>query len=97
MPFQLAAGDTGIRSVQSVTLGTSYGGGALSLVLYRPVAREGVTVANFGSGSLTGQNAIGANPGVRIYNDSCFWLIAEGAPAVTAAPVYGGIVQLMDR
>jgi hypothetical protein len=97
MPFLLAAGDTGIRSVQTITLGTSYGAGALSLVLYRPLAQEGIPVANFSSGSLTGQNAIGANPGVRIYNDTCFWLVALGAPAVTAAPVRGGIVQLMDR
>jgi hypothetical protein len=69
----------------------------LSLVLYRPLAREGVAVANTSSGSLTGQNAIGSNPGVRIYNDTCFALTALGAPATTAAGVYNGQIQLMDR
>jgi hypothetical protein len=31
VPFQLAAGDTGVRSIQSITLGTSYGAGAISV------------------------------------------------------------------
>lgn len=95
MPFLLAAGDRGIRSVQTITLGTSYGGGALSLVLYRPLARQGVSVANTSSGSLNGPN--GLNPGVRIYNDTCFALTALGAPAVTAPGIYNGVIQLMDR
>lgn len=96
MPFTLAAGDSGIRSVQSITLGTSYGAGALSLILYRRLAMEGVSVANTSSGSLTGQNSIGDNPGVRVYNDSCFWFNVLGAPAVTANPIRG-VIQLMDR
>lgn len=97
MPFQLAAGDTGIRSVQSITLGTSYGAGALSLVLYRPIAQEGVAVANFSSASGVGANQVGENPGIRVYNDSCFWIVGKGAPAVTANPIYGALVNLMDR
>lgn len=97
MPFLLAAGDTGIRSVQSVTLGTSYGAGALSLVLFRPLAREGVSVANTSSGALNGPTRPISSPGVRIYNDTCFALVATGAPATTAAGVYGGTIQLMDR
>lgn len=97
MPFLLAAGDRGIRSVQTITLGTSYAGGALSLVLYRPLAREGVPTANTSSGSLTGQQAIAANPGVRIFNDTCLALTAIGNPATTAPGVYNGIIQLADR
>lgn len=46
VPFNLQAGDTGIRSVQSVTLGTSYAGGAIHLVLYRELASLGAPVAN---------------------------------------------------
>ena len=38
VPFRLDAGDTGVRSVQSVTLGTSYGGGVIHLVLARHIA-----------------------------------------------------------
>lgn len=38
-PFQLAAGSTGVKKVQSVTLGTSYGAtGAMSLVAFRRLA-----------------------------------------------------------
>lgn len=48
IPFQLAAGDRGIRSIQSITLGTSYGGGAISLVLYRPLAFAPAPLANVG-------------------------------------------------
>jgi hypothetical protein len=33
--FNLQAGDTGVRSIQSITLGTSYGAGAVGLVLTR--------------------------------------------------------------
>lgn len=95
MPFTLAAGDRGIRSVQSVTLGTSYGAGALSLVLYRSLARAGVPVANTSSGSLNGPNTV--TPGVRIYNDTCFALTAIGNPATTAPSVYNAQIQLMDR
>ena len=97
MPFILAAGDSGIRSVQSITLGTSYGAGALSLVLYRSLDREGVSVANTSSGALNGPDRTIASPGVRVYNDTCFALVATGAPATTAAGVYGGTIQLMDR
>lgn len=37
-PFTLAAGDTGVRSIQTVTLGVSMTSGSVSLVAYRPLA-----------------------------------------------------------
>lgn len=37
-PFTLAAGDTGVRSIQSCTLGVSMTSGSISLVAYRPLA-----------------------------------------------------------
>lgn len=46
VPFQLAAGDVGIRSLSTLTLGTSYGGGTIHLVMYRVLARLGLPVAN---------------------------------------------------
>jgi hypothetical protein len=46
IPFSLAAGDHGVRSVQSVTLGTSYVAGAIHLVLYRVLAVVPVSSAN---------------------------------------------------
>lgn len=38
-PFTLAAGDTGVRSIQSVTLSVSMTSGSISLVAYRPLAQ----------------------------------------------------------
>lgn len=42
LPFNLQAGDQGVRSVQSVTLGTSLVTGTVSLVLYREIVGIGV-------------------------------------------------------
>lgn len=68
IPFQLAAGDRGIRTIASVTLGTSYGGGAISLVLYRPLAYVSAPVANIG-GTI---NVVNASPGgTKVWNGSC--------------------------
>jgi hypothetical protein len=38
-PFSLQAGDVGVRSIQTLTLGTSYGGGEIHLVAYRVIAQ----------------------------------------------------------
>lgn len=45
-PFSLAAGDTGVRSIQSVTLGVSMTSGSVSLVAYRVLASLELTGAN---------------------------------------------------
>lgn len=49
VPFQLAAGDTGVRSIQSLTKGTSYAGGTMHLVAYRPIMMLPFTVTNIGA------------------------------------------------
>jgi len=46
VPLSLQAGDLGVRSVQSITLGTSYVSGAIHLVAYRPVADLAVPNTN---------------------------------------------------
>lgn len=45
-PFNLAAGDRGIRSIQTLTLGTSYVSGTIHLVMYRIIAAIGTPLAN---------------------------------------------------
>lgn len=45
-PFGLQAGDKGIRSVQSLTLGTSWASGTINLVAYRVLAALPLTQAN---------------------------------------------------
>lgn len=47
VPFTLAAGDVGVRSIQGVTLGTSYVSGTINLVAFREIIRLPM------SGSLT--------------------------------------------
>lgn len=44
-PFGLQAGDTGVRSIQSLTLGTSWVSGTINLVAYRPLAQIELTGA----------------------------------------------------
>jgi hypothetical protein len=46
VPFTLQAGDTGIRSIQSLTLGTSYVSGTLHLVAYRMLDMVGLLSPN---------------------------------------------------
>lgn len=48
VPFSLQAGDVGIRSIQSISLGTSYVSGAIHLVAFRLIARMPTPAANIG-------------------------------------------------
>lgn len=92
MRFQLAAGDRGIRSVQSITLGTSYGAGALSLVLYRPLATLANPVANVGSVLNPVPNITA--PGIRLWNDTCVWALSVGS---ASASNLAGTYTIMER
>ncbi len=87
VPFQLAAGDTGVRSIQSVTLGTSYGGGAISLVAFRDIATCPVMLANVGNKMFE----LPASPGVRLYSGVCL-IPTYIASATTATTVHGMII-----
>lgn len=46
VPFNLAAGDVGVQSIQTLTLGTSYGTGVLTLVAYRVLATIPISASN---------------------------------------------------
>ena len=92
VPFRLAAGDRGVRSVQTVTLATSLGAGAISLVLYRPILSVANPLPNVGG--IVGLPNLGP-PGVRIYNGSCFWpTFVAGAATAT---VLNGSYTIMER
>ena len=69
IPFHLAAGDRGIRDIASVTLGTSYVTGAISLVLYR-VLNSQTNIAAYAGGTSPLRDL---KPGIRVYNGSCIW------------------------
>lgn len=95
MPFQLQAGDRGVRSIQSVTLNTTYTSGTMMLVAYRNIALDGAALANGPSGSLVSRAQL--QPGIRVYNDTCFAVGVLGSTATTAPSFSGGIIELMER
>lgn len=92
IPFQLAAGDRGVRSIESVTLGTSYVTGAISIVLYRPIAYVPSPVVNVG-GTLSIVNAIPT--GVKLWNGTCTWPLYLAS--ATTANTVNAAVNLVVR
>jgi hypothetical protein len=84
--FQLAAGDKGVRSIQSITLGTSLVTGTVHLVALRTLGQLRVLVANTGDRTdfITG----GA---VKLY-DNTVPFIYHLATATTAVNHYGDLV-----
>lgn len=83
VPFQLAAGDKGVRSIQTITLGTSYGGGAIFAVMYRILARLEMSVANVGAAI---DSISGGFP--RLYDNTVPFLI--WLPTATTALTLNG-------
>jgi hypothetical protein len=76
--FNLAAGDKGVQSIQSVTLGTSLVTGSISMMIARDLATIGTTLPN-----VSAQKIIGA-PGIRCYNNqTVLHCLLAGAATVT--------------
>ena len=93
VPFNLAAGDKGVRSIQSVTLGTSYapsGTPVVLIVAFRRIAFIPVPVINTGQAAM-----FASNPGVRLYDGSCLhiWQL----PTATTATTVQGVVTFAER
>jgi hypothetical protein len=92
VPFELAAGDRGIRSIQSVTLGTSYVAGALSVMLYRTITCVPNPLANVG-GIM---NKLTDDPtGTRLYNGTA--LCVRFLPSATTATTVSGCLRVVNR
>jgi hypothetical protein len=83
--FNLQAGDKGVRSIQSITLNTSLGGGAVSLFIARDLANIGTSLVNV---QFTRRLS---DPGVRLYNGTCM-LHCVLASAITATFFNGEVV-----
>lgn len=64
--FQLAAGDVGVRSIQSITLGTTLTSGSVSIIAGRTIASTPGLVANIGGNTDLGR-------GVPLYNGVCLF------------------------
>jgi hypothetical protein len=89
VPFFFPAGVSGIQSIQSITLGTTLGGGAVSLMIYRPVLAQTCLLANVGQSNYT------LEPGIAIENNVCLVPIYL-ASATSATTLYGSI-NVMER
>lgn len=84
VPFQLASGDKGVRSIQSLTLGTNYapsGTPVIHLVAYRVLAELPIMSNNVGWSLDAFQLAM-----PRLYDNSVPFLVAQpsSATAITA-------------
>ena len=89
VPFQLASSDRGVRSIQNITLGTSYGGGSISLIAYRVLA-----MVPLASAWINGKVEI-PSPGIRLYDGTCMFpaFIPTSATTFNTA----GIATLVER
>jgi len=87
--FNLQAGDKGVRSIQSITLGTSLTAGAVSLMICRDIATIGTTIPN-----VSAQKVIGS-PGIRLYNGTC--LLHCILASATTATFFSGEFTVMEK
>jgi len=87
--FNLQAGDRGVRSIQSITLGTSMLTGTISLMITRDIATIGTTIPN-----VNAQKIIGT-PGIRLYNGTC--LLHCNLASATTATFYAGELVVMEK
>jgi hypothetical protein len=85
--FQLQAGDTGVRSIQSITLGTSLVTGTVHMVAFRTLAGFGVLLAN-----TEASVDIVTGGAVRLYDNSVPFLLWMPS-AVTAVTIRGSYVE----
>lgn len=93
VPFQLAAGDKGVRSVESVTFGTSLVAGAVSLVLFRMIDIVGSLLANAGQMEQNAKPSM--NAGFKIWNRSTMFPVQ--IPTATTATTVIGLVGVSQR
>ena len=85
VPFQLAQGDIGIRSIQSITLGTTLTAGAVSLICLNFLAISPVPLANVGS--LAFQRKLD----LKLNNEHCllpFWLASNTIATNLTGAIY---------
>jgi hypothetical protein len=82
--FRLDAGDRGVQSIQSISLGTSLVTGSVSLIIARPVASWAVSLANIGFTNVY------QSPGLRLWNGTCGLMFhrAVGTTAIALFSVF---------
>lgn len=89
VPFQLATGDVGVQSVESITLTTSYGTGVVHLVAYRVIAEMAIPTANV----LAELDLVRLGL-PRLYDNTVPFIL--WAPVSTSAPTLTGSVAYTE-
>lgn len=87
--FNLQAGDKGVRSIQSITLGTSMLTGSISLMITRDIVTIGTTIPN-----VSIPKNISA-PGIRLYNGTC--LLHNTLTSATTATFISGSLVISEK
>lgn len=87
--FQLAAGDTGVQSIQGITLGTSMLTGSISLMICRDICTIGTQVVNVSTPKIIGA------PGIKLYNGTC--LLHNILCSTTTATFFSGSLAVMEK
>ena len=85
VPFQLDQGDVGIRSVQSITIGTTLTAGSISLIAFNFLITTPVTVANVGA--IAFQRKLD----LKLNNGHCllpFWLASNTTATNLTGTIY---------
>lgn len=88
--FSLQAGDTGVQSIQSITLGTSLVTGSVSLIIARPIAAVSCPAPN-----IPGSAQLDEATGIKLWSDPALF-VAYVASATTATAI-SGTLTLTDR
>lgn len=87
--FNLQAGDKGVRSIQTLTLGTSWVSGTINLFMSRDLCQIGTTIPNVSAAKTLG------TPGVRLYNNTC--MLHCCLTSATTASFFNGEITVMEK
>lgn len=87
--FQLAAGDTGVQSIQSITLTTTLLTGAISLMICRDISTIGTAIVNVSTPKVIG------SPGIRLYNGTC--MLHNILASANTATFFSGSLAVMEK
>jgi len=87
--FFMQAGDKGVRSIESITLGTSLVTGTVSLLIARDIASIGTFIAN-----AQVQRAL-SPPGVRLYNNTC--MLHCTLASATTVTFFNGELSVQEK
>lgn len=90
-PFlPMASGDTGIQSVQSVTISAASGAGTAALVVCRPLAQITLSV----NGLMTEKDLLNQIPSLpRLIDGACLGFLLGAGSAVAAATTFSGGIE----